>query len=99
MGGGWEGRGSVLGVGEVLAERNSGISVAVPINALAARRLESREFLRMAGGQVRPVIAFGQPLDVCRIVEAESVDYVQLGVPDEHIAHEAVRNDVASGGR
>src|SRR3546814_73899 len=89
----------VLVVGDDLADRNSGISDAVPINDLAALRLESREFLRMAGGQVRPVIAFGQPLDVCRIVEAESVDYVQLGVPDEHIAHEAVRNDVASGGR
>src|SRR3546814_2690433 len=72
----------VLVVGDDLADRNSGISDAVPINDLAALRLESREFLRMAGGQVRPVMTFGSPLDVCRIVEAEYVVYVQLGVPE-----------------
>src|SRR3546814_18295952 len=80
----------VLVVGDDLADRNSGISDAVPINDLAALRLESREFLRMAGGQVRPVIAFGQPLDVCRIVEAESVDYVQLRSKRGRVGKECV---------
>src|SRR3546814_20920670 len=67
----------VLVVGDDLADRNSGISDAVPINDLAALRLESREFLRMAGVTVRPVTALGQPIDVRRIGDAECVNYVQ----------------------